>query len=158
MPIIRLIAAIDDKNGIAKDGKLPWNLPSDRQYFRDQIEDSTILMGWNTFKSNNFQAFPNAKNIILSSKSETQKNVRFITEIKLFLKLIKVDLWVIGGGQVFAQLIPRAQELYLTRVKGDFNCDVFFPEFESDFHRVHQSVQDKENGTEFCYEVWERNY
>lgn len=158
MPKVKLIAAIDDNYGIAKDGKLPWKIPADLEYFRDKIQDGPVIMGWGTFASNSFKPFGNGKNIVITLKqTEAFPGVWVAHDIKRLFDNLDEDVWVIGGGEIFRQVLSYATELYLTRVKGNYKADVFFPKFEDGFHRVSYTPSEAENGFSFSFEVWEKN-
>ena len=157
MADIRFIAAIDNKFGLAKDQVIPWDLPSDRKYFRDYVEEGPVLMGWNTFGANNYKPFGKGKNYVVSNKPEKYENVAIVNDLEQFINNYTDDLWIIGGGQIFTQLLSKATNLYITRVEGDFNCNVFFPKFEGNFLKTWASEQMQENGINFHYEIWQRN-
>ena len=155
---IKFIAAIDDKLGLAKQGKLPWDVPSDRKFFRDSITSGPGLMGWNTFKSNNFKPFPTCpRNLVVTHRDEKAEGVEAVHDLYAFVEEFDQDLWIIGGGNVFRQLLPIATHLYLTRISGDYKCDVFFLQFEDRFTRTETSVPQHENGIDFVYELWQPN-
>jgi dihydrofolate reductase len=84
MPEIKLIAAIDNKLGLARDGKLPWDLPSDRKYFRDHVENGPVVMGWNTFVSNGLKPYGHGKNYVLTHKKKDAKGVELINNAQEF--------------------------------------------------------------------------
>lgn len=152
---ICFIAAIDDELGLAKGGRLPWDIPSDRKFFRDSIATAPGLMGWKTFVDHGKKPFgTNPRNILITHRDVQYDGVEVIHDLRSFIKDFKEDLWVIGGGDVFAQLLPYATHLYLTRVQGDFNCDTFFPEFEDIFKLHEASEWHEENGHTFRYELW----
>lgn len=154
--MIGMVAAVDDKLGLAKDGRIPWDLPSDRQFFRDTIRTAPGLMGWNTFASNRHRPFPTCpRNFVLTNRDEKYDGVKMVNDLEGFLDEYGQKLWIIGGGSVFEQVLPRATHLYLTRVEGDFNCDVFFPEFEEKFELTSESPQQTENGINFRYQIWQ---
>jgi dihydrofolate reductase len=158
VPEIKLIAAIDSKQGIAKDGKIPWDLPSDRKYFRDKIKDGPIVMGWNTFTSNKFKPYGDGRNIVITHrKIEAAPGVWIVHDIKELFEKSKEDLWVIGGGQIFAEALPYATKLYITQVEGDFDCDVVFPDYKDSFKLHNQEPVLEENGTSFSYQIWVAN-
>lgn len=66
----------------------------------------------------------------------------------------KEKTWVTGDSRLFQALIERADLLYITQVNGVFDCDEEFPSFESKFALIKRSSIQKENGTEFQYQVW----
>ena len=73
-----------------------------------------------------------------------------------FFESRKDDLWVAGGGQIFKEALPYATHLYITRVEGDYNADIYFPEFESDFQRIDNNQPQTENGITFTFQTWKR--
>lgn len=157
MPNIKLIAALDDKNGISKNNKLPWDLPTDRQYFQDKVKDGPVVMGWKTFATNNFKPYGHGDNTVLTRrKTEAIPGVWVVHSAKDFFENHDKDVWVAGGGQVFKEALPYASHLFITRIKGNFDCDVFFPEFEKDFVLSTEEPQKTENGVRYITQVWVR--
>ncbi len=156
MADIYFIAAIDDKNGLAKNGKLPWDLPEDRAYFRRMTEAVPVVMGQKTFESNNNRPFGTGNNYVLSRTKQSHPGVHYVQNIDEVMRHEQGAVWIIGGGKIFTLLLSRATRLYLTRVEGDFRCDVLFPSFESAFHCIEQGPWQEQNGTRFRYEIYER--
>ena len=157
MPDIKLIAAIDEKRGIAAHGKLAWNLPTDRAYFRKQVQAGPVVMGWNTFTNNNFKPYGDGPNTVITRrKTEAFPGVWVVHDAEEYFKTVGDDIWVAGGGQIYAEALPYATHLYLTDVKGDHGCDTFFPDFTQDFMLRDVREWQTENDTEFRYTVWVR--
>lgn len=161
MSEIKLIAAIDDKRGLADSsrterGGIPWDLPSDRAFFREHVATGPVMMGFKTFMSNHFRPYGSGKNYVVSREPAMYDGVEIITDLEGFLQNCTEDIWVVGGGKVFAAALPFATTLYLTRVAGDFNCNVFFPDFESAFTLTQESPEQTENGISFRYQTWFR--
>jgi len=157
MPKVQLIAAIDDSFGIAKKGRLPWDLRSDRKYFRDKIEVGPVVMGWNTFAANNYKPYGSGSNIVMTTRQlEFAQGVWILHDAANFFKKNKEDIWVIGGGQIFKKALSYATHLYITQVRGNFDCDVFFPSFEDKFKMTDEQSTQIENGITFRYQIWER--
>lgn len=154
--MIRLIAALDDKLGLANDQGIPWDLPTDRAYAKEKTMGNPILMGFNTyleFKSSN----TGRRNLVLTDgKEPLREGFEAVTDIEEFMKNPPDNLWLFGGAGAFAQTINYADELYLTRVKGDFQCTKFFPEFEDKFELSARSEEYTENGTSYRFEIWKR--
>lgn len=152
---VKFIAAIDEKRGLAKNHKLPWDLPTDRNFFRDSIASASGLMGWNTFADNNHKPYKTSPNtFVITHRDAEYDGVEIIHELDNFVEEFTKDLWVIGGGDVFSQLLDKATHLYLTRVEGDYDCDVFFPEFEDKFILEKQWPKQIENGIGYQIELW----
>lgn len=154
--MIRLIAAIDRQQGIAKDGRLPWKIPSDERYFTRQTKQygGIVLTGRVTFET--FKRLLPERHIFVLTHSD--KAISGAEPVKGATEVLGTypDVWVVGGAAVFIQTIDIADELYLTAIDADFGCDRFFPEYRDDFELYRQSNVQHENGYFFRYEVWRR--
>lgn len=154
MSDVILIAAIDDKRGIARAGKMPWDIPADRRYFRKQTEGKTIVLGSRTYAEIQ-PLLRGRKAYVLSRQNETLEGASVIHDLATFLNQASDEVWVVGGGETYKSALPFATKLLLTRVSGDFNCDVFFPAFEDAFYRTAVSDSKQENGYTFQIETWQ---
>ena len=153
--MIKLIAAIDKKRGIAKTGATPWYIKADLKHFRDLTTGGTVLMGHDTYKTIG-RPLPNRNNIVASRDPNLKiPGVQVINDMGKFLKQAK-DLWVIGGEQIFKSAIKYASELYLTQIDADFDCDKFFPPYEKDFVLVKNGEWQEEEGLKFKYQAYKR--
>lgn len=153
--MIRLIAAIDNKRGIAKNGAIPWDIPDDRRFFREQTsgKGGAILMGKRTYEAIG-HPLPDRRNLVLSKQQVSILGVETINNLQTLNTLS--DIWVIGGAEVFNQTINQADELYLTHIESDFGCDQFFPDYGKDFKQKWRSEIKEQNGLKFWYEILER--
>ena len=61
------------------------------------------------------------------------------------------DIWVIGGAEIYAQVLPDADELFITQIAANFGCDTFFPDFETMFHLGEQSETHSQNGFSYAF-------
>jgi len=156
MADLYFVAAVDESLGLARKGHIPWDIPSDRKYFRDHVEDGPVLMGWKTFESNKCRPYGNGKNYVVTTDDRKLDNAEVIHDPVEFVKSQQGIIWIAGGGMIFKELIPYAKRLYLTRVKGSYDCDVVFPEIPSDFKRIESTNEMTENSFTFWYEIWER--
>lgn len=155
--MIRLLAAIDEKRGLAKNGLIPWKLPTDSKRYRELMSSKggNILVGKTTF--NQMEGLLDNLNVYVASKSDDNiTNAVVIKDIDQFLTEFEDDLWVIGGAGVFAASIGYADELFLTEVGGDFDCDIFFPEYKNDFIEKNRSESFSENGVYFSFVEYAR--
>lgn len=132
--MISIIAALDEKRGIGKAGQLPWHISEDLKRFKEITLGHTVIMGRITFDSIG-KPLLNRKNIVISSQLQNLdgaiKDLVFVNSLDEALEIAKGDVFIIGGGQVYAESIEKADKLYLTLVEGDFNCDTFFPDYSS---------------------------
>lgn len=116
---------------IGRDGKLPWRLPEDLKFFKQTTLGHPILMGRKTFDSIG-KPLPGRQNIVLS---RTMPHREAITVIRDIRELPGVcgdagKVFLIGGAQLFAELLPQCGELYLTWIEQPHDGDVLLPPFE----------------------------
>jgi dihydrofolate reductase len=156
--MIRLIAAIDNHNGIAKDGVQPWQLPTDERYFLDQTRrfGENVLMGHTTYEVIG-HPLKDRNNFVLSSSRQDDTQVTWIANLGDFLSSFTEDVWVIGGQKLYEQTLDYASELYLTEIDRDYDSDKFFPHFDASFHLQGPRTEIKENGTRYRFCVYVRN-
>lgn len=130
--MISFIVAMDKNNVIGYENDMPWHLPNDLQYFKKRTSGHTIIMGRKTFDSLG-RVLPNRKHLVLTrSNHEFPEGVEVIhhmDEIKQYAENNRdKELFVIGGGHLFKQVLPLADRLYVTVIDERFKGDVFFPE------------------------------
>jgi len=155
--MIRLIAAIDSRRGIATDPGIPWKLPGDTAYFHEKTTTGLIVMGWATY--NEFAApLHERENYVLTADSTPLRGG--FESVGSLGQLVGMhpdeDVWVIGGATVYAETISDADALFLTQVVGDFGCTKFFPTYETDFRLETQSHDHQDGGTTYRFETWRR--
>lgn len=135
MPV-RLIAivAMASNRVIGRDGTLPWHFPEDLKFFKRTTLGHPILMGRTTFESIG-KPLPGRQNIVLSRTMEPREGItviRDVAELKGVCGEVET-IFVIGGAQVYTELLPKCDGLYLTLVKGDYEGDTYLPPFEDHF-------------------------
>lgn len=132
MQIISLIAALSKDRVIGYCGKIPWNLPDDLEYFKRITIGHPIIMGRKTHESIG-RVLPKRKNIVISSQ-EKYVSLEGSFLARTFPDALMLaggqEVFVIGGERVYAEALPLAIHLYLTKVRGNFPGDAFFPEFD----------------------------
>ena len=136
---LKIVACVDKNFGIGYKNNLLFKIPSDLKNFRELTFGNTIIFGRKTL-----QTFPNAKplegrrNIILSRTIKKIPDAEVVASVEeLFCKLNPAEKnFVIGGGEIFAELLPYAEEIFLTAVDAEKTVDTFFPKFESEFDLV----------------------
>jgi dihydrofolate reductase len=154
--MIRAIAAIDDKRGIAANGGIPWTIPEDGRYFREQTENGIVVMGWATYLEF-AQPLPNRRNIVVSrTEQPVRDGFELVTDIEVFLREATDNIWIIGGAGLFETTIQFCDELYLTHVFGDFNCDRFFPAFNDQFILASELPMQLSGDYRFQYKIFRR--
>lgn len=134
-----LIAAIDRRRAIGVDGTLPWHLPDDLKRFKSLTLGKTILMGRKTAQSIG-RALPGRTNLVLT-RGATAPYRLMIAVRSLDEAIARAgdgELVVIGGGEVYALALPRAETLHLTLVDTTLaRADAHFPAWdEADWTRT----------------------
>ncbi|MFZ0434357.1 MAG: dihydrofolate reductase [Chthoniobacterales bacterium] len=134
--MIKAIVAMAENRVIGNAGTIPWHLPEDFKFFKATTMGHAILMGRKTFESIG-KPLPGRENIVLSRTMPDTPGatvIRSIDELKEpeFTQGGR-DLFVIGGEEIYRLLLPRVQELYVTKVPRTIDGDTHFPEFESQF-------------------------
>ena len=155
--MIRLIAAIDSKRGIANESGIPWSLPKDVKYFRQLIKNNPVLMGRGVYDEL-AAPFPDSTNYVLSHQDlPVRDGFTLVKDPDSFFEQHSGQvIWVIGGAQIYGQTIARADELYLTKIDKDFSCTKFFPEYQNQFVPFSVSDTMHENNCDFAFEVWKK--
>lgn len=155
--MIRAIVAIDDRRGIAAHGAIPWSIPSDSRYFREQTEGGVVLMGAATYQEFD-RPLPNRRNLVASRELITvREGFELIQDVDSFLAQTKDDVWIIGGAGLYASTLKYCEELYLTHVSGDFDCDRFFPNYQQSYRLIERSLDQAENGHQYYFAVYKKN-
>lgn len=125
-----IIAALSRNRVIGKDGKVPWHISEDLKRFKRITTGHTVLMGRKSYESIG-KPLANRRNVVVTSKQipgiETYKTL----EEALRSLENEEQVFVIGGGNLFAQMLDRVDEMYLTLVDQQVEGDVFFPSFEN---------------------------
>jgi dihydrofolate reductase len=158
--VLRLIAAIDAKQGVANDQGIPWQgqLPTDAAYYREQTSNGMIVMGYGTYKEFSKPLHDRANYVVARPNSgELRAGFVGIGDMANFLDEHAADLvWVIGGAALFAETLANADQLYLTQLDRDFHCTKFFPEFSDAFELQSSDGPHVESDITFHFDVWRR--
>ncbi|MFS0670373.1 dihydrofolate reductase [Peribacillus frigoritolerans] len=131
--MISLIVAMDQNRVIGKNNKLPWHLPADLQYFKKVTMGHPIVMGRKTFESIG-RVLPGRENVIVTRNQEFKAEgcvvLHDIAEIKMFADNHEEEVFVIGGAEIFKEILPFTDRLYITEIHETFEGDTFFPEID----------------------------
>lgn len=161
---LSLIAALAENRVIGRDGELPWRLSADLRRFKRLTMGHHLLVGRKTFESIG-RPLPGRIMVVLSRRGvELPEGVRQAGSLEAAVAIAREsgddEAFVAGGGAVYAQALPLADRLYLTRVEASYAGDVLFPAFDETSWRLLESERhpaDERNETAARFEVWERS-
>ncbi|MEY8308111.1 dihydrofolate reductase [Erysipelotrichaceae bacterium 51-3] len=131
-----MIAAIGAHNQLGFNGDMPWkrSLSSDLKFFRQTTAHHPMVMGRKTFESLPGLLPGREHLVITSSKLPAMEHVQTYPNLDSFLQAWKDSdqtIYVIGGGSIYRQFLPYADELILTEIDSDFDADTWFPTFDA---------------------------
>lgn len=130
---LSLIWAMADNRVIGIDNRLPWKLPADMQWFRQNTLGKPIIMGRLTFESFGARPLPGRRNIIISrNPTYAADGIETYPSLEEALNATQDDdeTMVIGGMSIYQQALPLADRLYMTLVHAQVEGDAWFPEFD----------------------------
>jgi len=132
--MIYAIVHADKKWGIGKGNDMMFSLPKDMKFFRETTMGHTVVMGGNTLRSfPNQKPLKNRENIVLS-RGQVRDDcviVRSYDQLKAEMKVREdKDIYVIGGGEVYKELLPYCHGVLVTKVDAIGGAEVFFPNLD----------------------------
>ena len=160
--MLSFIAAMDRNNVIGYQKGMPWYLPNDFKFFKETTTGHTMIMGRKTFESIG-RVLPNRKHVILTSKNNGfPEEVEIIHDVQTIIdryKYINEEVFVIGGGHLFKELMDKADKLYVTRIDETFQGDVYFPEIRPEEWKetkCAKGLKDEKNPYDYYFLEFER--
>ena len=166
------VVATDEKNGIGKDGRLPWHLPGDMKFFKkttletnDSNKKNMVIMGRTTWESipEKHRPLDGRLNIVLSRNPEYKVEGATVFS-NLEDAILSADenietIYIIGGASIYKSTIdnPDLTGLYITRVHKTYDCDVFYPEVPHYFSTITQLGTNKDKGISYDFLLFERS-
>lgn len=163
-PRIAYVVAMDDNRLIGRQNDLPWRLPDDMRWFRERTIGKPCIMGRKTYDSlpNRFRPLPGRLNIVVTRNRDYEApGALVVHSVEDALRAAgEVDeIIIVGGADLFRKLMSLVDRLYLTRVHGAAEGDVYFPEYDAAewrevFHEEHPS--DDRHAYAFTWLVLER--
>ena len=169
MKKFNLIVAHDEHNGIGKNGKMPWHIPQELQYFKtktttteDPLKKNAVIMGRKTWESipTAFSPLKDRYNIILSrQKHQTDKILTsFSNSLENALEKCSSNntienIFIIGGANLYKQTLfhELREYVYITKIFKTFACDAFFPEYTSKLILLEKEALLEYQGKPFQY-------
>jgi dihydrofolate reductase len=165
--IVSLIVAVSENGVIGRDGGLPWHLSSDLKLFRQVTMGKPIIMGRKTFEAIG-RVLPGRANIVVTrSRASMPRDVQRAGSIEEALAIAERtaradgqdELFVIGGGEIYRQVLPGADRVYRTQVHLSVDGDTSFPDLDPrqwrEVSRTRYRAGDRDSA-DFSFVVLER--
>ncbi|EXI62093.1 diacylglycerol kinase [Mannheimia granulomatis] len=152
---ISVIVARTQNKVIGKDNQMPWHLPVDLAWFRQNTVGKPVIMGRKTYESIG-RLLPKRPNIILSRSDFAVEGAYTAKSIEQAVELAKSfanseEIVIIGGGELFKQAMPTADTLYLTEIQAEIEGDTFFEFDEENWQPVKETWSEvDENNSYRC--------
>jgi dihydrofolate reductase / thymidylate synthase len=140
--MLSMIVCVDSKFGIAKEDTIPWYISDDLKHFKTITMNKDIIVGRKTNDT-----LPNLPGRTIHVA--TNNNLTDLLE-----KLKEKDVVIIGGAQIYKEMMDKCDEIHLTVIEKDYKCDLFFPKIPETYKLVEYSDR-KYNEKENC---WYRFY
>ena len=152
--IISLIVAMDQSGVIGADGALPWRLSGDLRHFKAITMGKPLIMGRKTHESIG-RPLPGRHNIVLTrQEGYTAEGCTVVHGLEDALAACAgaEEVMVMGGAALYAQFLPRAERIYLTRVQAEVSGDTHFPQFdENAWNQVERRDHPADERNEYPY-------
>lgn len=156
---LTIVVATDAQGGIGINNTLPWRLPEDLAHFKRVTSDHPIIMGRKTFDSIG-RPLPNRRNIVITRNVQwSHEGVEVVPSIEAARALVgDTPAYVIGGAQIYKEILPATDRLIVTEIGKRFDCDAFFPaidpqQWEEISREPHHSA---EQGFDYAFVIYQR--
>jgi dihydrofolate reductase len=129
---LHLIMARASNGVIGKDNTIPWHLPEDMAHFKRLTMGCPVIMGRKTWDSlpARFRPLPGRVNMVITRQQDWHENgAKAFENLREALRFCEqqMDVWVIGGAQIYAQALPLAHSAVVTEIDTPFEGDAFAP-------------------------------
>ena len=160
--MISAIVAVDENWGIGFNGELLEKIPEDMKHFKELTTNSIVVMGRKTWDSLPIKPLPNRLNIVIS---RSPKEVLGDLSIRIDLNEAKIRLamadsneswFIIGGGQIYKELLPLCDRVYVTKIYKDHeNVDTYFPNLDESDEWAPACCSDIRTYNDLSYQFWQ---
>lgn len=168
-----LIAAVGRNRELGGGNDMLWHIPEDYRYFQETTKGHPVVMGLKTYQSlpPSSRPLPERTNIVLMAPEELPAfdapegvvAAHSLEDALAYAQDVARDtgvdeVFVIGGGSVYAQALPLADRLYITEIDAEFpDAEVFFPAYKDAFPRVVRQRASSDNNYRYVFKVLEKD-
>ena len=159
--MVSLIWAMSRNRVIGRNNRLPWKLPRDSAFFRTITMGKPVIMGRRTFESVG-RPLPGRTNIVLTRSGFAHDSARIVPDLDAALEMAESqclidgieECFVVGGANIYALALPRADRLYETLIDADIEGDTYFPPYDaSEFTQVAKEDFDADEEHAFPFSI-----
>ncbi|MCL2487826.1 MAG: dihydrofolate reductase [Oscillospiraceae bacterium] len=156
---MQAIVAVDDNWAIGCDGQLLFSIPEDMRFFKETTTGRVVVMGRRTF-----QSLPSGRplrdrvNIVLSGDPDfTEEGITVCRSPEKLLETLAGypadDVFVIGGAEIYALLLPYCAAVLVTKVRGCYLADRYFPNLDKlpDWRLADCGDEREYRGMRYCF-------
>jgi dihydrofolate reductase len=164
--IVSLIVAASTNNVIGKNNQLLWHLPNDMKFFKNTTWGMPVVMGRKTYESLAGGPLPGRFNFVITRKTGWDPHngkVQVVATLEQAIAAAKEtdcrEVFVIGGGQIYAESMASADRIYMTRVHAVFEGDTWFPVIDEKQWTLYSELNfpiDEKHAYAYSFQVWER--
>jgi len=159
--MVSIIVAVAQNGIIGDRNSLLWHISEDMRFFRRTTSGHPVIMGRKTFESLGCRPLPGRDNIVITRCDAAYEGVVVAHSLdEAFAAVDSSDeVFIIGGAQIYAEAMPYADRLYITRIEHDFEGDTCFPEYDESQWRLISGERHARGETfeyPFVFELYER--
>ena len=155
--MIKMIWCEDINHGIAKNNQLPWHIKEEMLFFKNTTLNNIVVMGKNTWLSLNKKPLINRINYVLTRNKDFKINLDNVFVIHDILDILELnqtsdkDIYIIGGKKVYEAFFKYAQQLIISKLNDDYQCDLLL-NYNLNGFKLLQTI----NHDTFKIEIYER--
>jgi dihydrofolate reductase len=164
--ILSIIVAMADDRVIGLNNQMPWHMPADLAWFKKNTLNKPVIMGRKTFESIG-RPLPNRHNIVITrqidNKTSINPNVSWVQSVDEAISLVSKqqveEAFIIGGGNIYNQVLPLVNRLYLTHIDAQLQGDTYFPDYSlTPWKQVYleEHKADEKNHYDYQFEILEK--
>jgi len=154
-PRICLIVALAANRVIGKNNALPWHLPADLKRFKALTTGHPVVMGRNTHESIG-RPLPGRRNLVITrDRDYSAPGCEVVHSLDEAIAACRgaLDIFIVGGAELYRESLPRAHRLELTEIRAEFEGDATFPEFSLEqWRETAREIHGNEAGIPFRYD------
>ncbi len=157
--MISAIVAVNNDWGIGYNGNLLEHIPEDLKYFKQLTTGNTVIMGRKTWDSLPNKPLPNRTNIVITNNTNMEGQAEFMDLIDAMLYFIynkNDDIFIIGGGKIYEELLPMCDRVYVTKIiKNHDQVDTYFPNLDESDEWAPATCSDIRQQRDLMYQFWQ---